>query len=152
MSHQDCTVNQHWDKTFELPNTSLMPALLDCQIMNIYYIMKMWWHLKESHLTLSSRASVSLLSTNAFCSKERILKDSGRNVSRSRRCLRAGVISDRFLFPGKGTHTKKRLFMWGKSFQRNIKVNLQQHKPYIIQGIVFFLPIKKDPKDGVYGK
>lgn len=78
-------VNQNWDKTFELQNTTVMSALLDCQIMNIYCIMKMWWHLEQSHLTLSSRASVSpSLSANAFCSKGCILKDSGRNVSQSR--------------------------------------------------------------------
>lgn len=84
-----------------------MSALLDCQIMNIYCIMKMWWHLEQSHLTLSSCASVSPLSTNAFCSKGCILKDSGRNVSQSRHCLRAEVISDWFLNSGEHTCTHK---------------------------------------------
>ncbi len=105
MSSQNCMVNQNWDKTFELQNTTVMSALLDCQIMNIYCIMKMWWHLEQSHLTLSSCASVSPLSANAFCSKGCILKDSGRNVSQSRHCLRAGVISDWFLNSGEHTHT-----------------------------------------------
>lgn len=106
MSSQNCMLNQNWDKTFELQNTTVMSTLLDCQIMNIYCIMKMWWHLEQSHLTLSSCASVSPLSTNAFCSKGCILKDSGRNVSQSRRCLRAGVISDRFLNSGEHTQTR----------------------------------------------
>lgn len=69
-----------------------MSALLDCHIMNIYCIMRMWWHLEQSRLTLSSCAFVSPLPTNAFCSKGCILKDSGRNVSQSRRYMRAGVI------------------------------------------------------------
>lgn len=73
-SAQNCTVNQNWDKTFELQNTTVMSALLDCHIMNIYCIMKMWWHLEQSHLTLSSCASVSSLPTNAFCSKGMHLK------------------------------------------------------------------------------
>ena len=111
---QNCMVNQHSAKTFELPNTNVMSALLDCQIMNIYCIMKMWWHLEESHLTLSSRASVSPLPTNAFCSKECILKDSGRNVIRSRHCLSAGVISDWFLDSGEYRHKRlqSRLNSW----------------------------------------
>lgn len=95
-SGQNCIVNQNWGKTLELQSTTVMFSLLDCQIMNIYCIMKMWWHLEQSHLTLFSCASVSPLSTNAFCSKECILKDSGRNVSQSRHCLRARVISDWF--------------------------------------------------------
>lgn len=106
MSAHNCMVNQNWDKTFELQNTTVMSALLDCQIMNIYCIMKMWWHLEQSHLTLSSCASVSPLSTNAFCSKGCILKDSGRNVSQSRHCMRARVISDWFLNSGEHTHTR----------------------------------------------
>lgn len=107
MSAQNCMASENWDKTFELQNTTVMSALLDCQIMNIYCIMKMWWHLEQSHLTLSSCASVSPLSTNAFCSKGCILKDSGRNVSQSRHCLRAGVISDWFLNSGEHTHTQR---------------------------------------------
>lgn len=105
MSAQDCTANQNWGKTFELQSTTVMSALLDCQIMNIYCIMKMWWHLEQSHLTLSSCASVSPLSANAFCSKECILKDSGRNVSQSRHCSRAGVISNCFLNSREQAHT-----------------------------------------------
>lgn len=89
MSSRSYTGNQQWDKTFGLPNTMVISALLDCWIMNIYCIMKMWWHLEESHLTLSSCASVSPLSTNAFCSKQCILKDSGRNVRQSRHPSRA---------------------------------------------------------------
>lgn len=106
MSPQNCMRYQNWDKTFELQNTTVMSGPLDCQIMNIYCIMKMWWHLEQSHLTLSSCASVSPLSTNAFCSKGCILKDSGRNVSQSRHCLIAGVISDWFLNSGEHTNTR----------------------------------------------